>query len=59
MRGLPPEQRCIRLFVLVIMVNVVNMMIRVTMIDMIKASYCICTLSCDRLNDRIDIVMMI
>ena len=46
MRGLPPEQRYIRLFVLVIMVNVVNMMIRVTMINVIKASYCICTLSC-------------
>ena len=43
MRGLPPEQRYIRLFVLVIMVNVV---ILVTMILMIKASYCICTLSC-------------
>ena len=59
MRGLPPEQRYIRLFVLVIMVNVVIMMIRVTMILMIKASYCIFPLSCERLIDRIDIVMMI
>ena len=56
MRGLPPEQWYIRLFVLVIMVNVV---ILVTMILMIKASFCICSLSCERLIDRIDIVMMI
>ena len=56
MRGLPPEQRCIRLFVMAIMVNVV---ILVTMILMIKASYCIFPLSCERLIDRIDIVMMI
>ena len=56
MRGLPPEQRFIRLFVLVIMVDVV---ILVTMIKMIKASYCICSLPCEWLNDRIDIVMMI
>ena len=48
--------RYIRLSVMGIMVNVV---ILVTMILMIKGSYWTWSLSCERLNDRVDIVMMI